>query len=111
MNLEKARDAAQNFLLLYGFQILGAIIILVVGAVVAGWAGRISRRWLEKHDLEPPIRALIVRTIKLLVFGLAVVLALDKFGVQIAPIIAGLGIAGVGLGLAMQGMLGNLVAG
>jgi small conductance mechanosensitive channel len=111
MNLQKAREAAESFLLLYGFQILGAIIILVVGVLVANRVGKISRRWLEKHDLEPPIRALIVRTIKLLVFGLAVVLALDKFGVQIAPIIAGLGIAGVGLGLAMQGMLGNLVAG
>ncbi len=111
MNLEKAREAAGNFLLLYGFQILGAIIILVVGALVAGWVGKIAKRWLEEHDLEPPIRALIVRTVKLLVFALAAVLALDKFGVQIAPIIAALGVAGVGLGLAMQGMLGNLVAG
>jgi small conductance mechanosensitive channel len=111
VNLEKAREAAENFLLLYGFQILGAIIILVVGALVAGWVGKISKRWLEKHNLEPPIRALIVRTVKLLVFALAVLLALDKFGVQIAPIIAALGVAGVGLGLAMQGMLGNLVAG
>jgi small conductance mechanosensitive channel len=111
MNLEKAREAAENFLLLYGFQILGAIITLIVGALVAGWVGRISRRWLEKHNLEPPIRALVVRAVKLLIFALTVVLALDKFGVQIAPIIAVLGVAGVGLGLAMQGMLGNMVAG
>ncbi len=80
MNLEKAREAAENFLLLYGFQILGAIIILVVGAMVAGWAGKISRRWLEEHDLEPPIRALIVRAVKLLVFALAIVLALWTAG-------------------------------
>jgi small conductance mechanosensitive channel len=111
MNLEKARETAESFLLLYGFRIVGAIIILVVGALVAGWAGKLAKRWLEEHNLEPPIRALIVRTVKLLVFALAVVLALDKFGVQIAPIIAGIGIVGVGLGLAMQGMLGNLVAG
>jgi len=52
-----------------------------------------------------------VRAVKLLIFALAVVLALDKFGVQIAPIIALVGVAGVGLGLAMQGMLGNMVAG
>src|ERR1700687_5528464 len=111
MNLERVREVAANFLLLYGFQILGAIIILVVGALVAGWAGKISRRWLEEHDLEPPIRQLIVRAVKLLVFALAVVLALDKFGVQITPIVAALGVAGVGLALAMKGMLGNLVAG
>ena len=111
MNLEKAREAAENFLLLYGFQILGAIIILIVGALAAAWAGRISKRWLEEHQLEPPIRTLIVRAVRLLVFTLTIVLALDKFGVPIAPIIAGIGVAGVGLGLAMQGMLGNMVAG
>jgi len=45
------------------------------------------------------------------VFGLAGVLALDKFGVQIAPLIAGIGVAGVGIGLAAQGVLGNVIAG
>ncbi len=111
MNFDKARETAESFLLLYGFRILGAIIILIIGALIAGWVGRISKRWLEEHDLEPPIRQLIVRAVKLLVFALAVVLALDKFGVQIMPIVAGLGVAGVGLALAMKGMLGNLVAG
>jgi small conductance mechanosensitive channel len=63
MNVEKAREAAESFLVVYGFRIVGAVIILVVGALVATWAGRLSRRWLEKHNLEPPIRVLIVRTV------------------------------------------------
>jgi small conductance mechanosensitive channel len=37
--------------------------------------------------------------------------ALDQMGVQITPLIAGIGVAGVGASLAMQGILGNLVAG
>jgi len=36
---------------------------------------------------------------------------LDKFGVQVAPLIAGIGVVGVGIGLAMQGVLGNVMAG
>jgi small conductance mechanosensitive channel len=111
MDLDKAQETARSFLVLYGLRILGALVILIVGAVVAAWTGKLTGRWLEKHKLEPPIRKLIVRVVKLLVFTLAVVLALDKFGVQIAPIVAAIGVAGVGLGLAMQGMLGNLVAG
>ena len=35
MNIQKAREAAENFLLLYGFQILGAIIILGTGSGIA----------------------------------------------------------------------------
>ena len=111
MDLDKAQETARSFLVLYGLRVLGALVILVIGALVAAWTGKVSRRWLEKHNLEPPIRTLIVRVVKLLVFVLAFVLALDKFGVQIAPIVAAIGVAGVGLGLAMQGMLGNLIAG
>jgi len=111
MNLEKVGESAASFLVLYGFQILGALIILIAGALVAAWAGKILTRWLEKFDLEPPVRTLIVRVVRLLVFGLAIVLAMEKFGVPIAPLIAGIGAAGVGLSLAMQGMLGNLAAG
>jgi small conductance mechanosensitive channel len=100
-----------KFLTDYGIQIIGALIILAIGAFVARWAGRMVGSFFEKKGVELPMRTLAVRVIRLLVFGLAVVLALDKFGVPIAPMVAGIGVAGVGIGLAMQGVLGNLVAG
>src|SRR6266404_4920467 len=100
-----------NFFITYGLQIVGAIIILIVGAIIARWLGGLTDKWLAKHNLEPPIRVLMVRVVRLIVFGLAGVLALDKFGVQIAPLIAGIGVAGVGIGLAAQGVLGNVIAG
>jgi small conductance mechanosensitive channel len=109
--MEQWKTTIINFLTLYGFQLLGAFIILAVGWIVARWVGRLTQRGLEKHDLEPPVRLLIVRVVSLLVMALAAVLALDKFGVQIAPLIAGIGVAGVGIGLALQGVLGNLMAG
>src|SRR5258706_9744818 len=111
MNLEKVQETVINFLVTYGFQIVGAVIILIIGALLARWIGKATGNWLEKHNLDLPIRTLIVRVVKLLVFSLAGVLALDKFGVQIAPLIAGIGVAGVGIGLAMQGVLSNIVAG
>jgi small conductance mechanosensitive channel len=108
--MEQWKTTIINFLTLYGFQVLGALVILAIGWVIARWTGGLTQRWLEKQQLEPPIRTLIVRVTKLLVFSLALVLALDKFGVQIAPLIAGIGVAGVGIGLALQGVLGNLMA-
>lgn len=105
------KDTVVDLLIRYGFQIVGALIILAVGALIARWIGKLTERWLEKQQLELPIRTLIVRVVRLIVFALAVVLALDKFGVQIAPLIAGIGVAGVGIGFAMQGVLGNLIAG
>lgn len=109
--MEQWKTTIINYLTLYGFQVLGAVVILAIGWLVARWIGGLVQRWLGEQDLEPPIRTLIVRVVKLLVLALAVVLALDKFGVQIAPLIAGIGVAGIGIGLALQGVLGNLMAG
>jgi small conductance mechanosensitive channel len=109
--MEDIKNHIIKFLTDYGFQIIGAVIILVIGAIVARWVGRVTGNFFEKKGVELPMRTLAVRVIRLLVFGLAVVLALDKFGVPIAPMVAGIGVAGVGIGLAMQGVLSNIVAG
>jgi len=87
-----------KFLTEYGFQIIGAIIILVAGALVARWLGRVVDQWFLKRQVEPPIRILSVRVIRLVVFALAVVLAMDKCGVPITPMVAGIGVAGSALG-------------
>jgi small conductance mechanosensitive channel len=100
-----------DFLTDYGFQIIGALIILSIGLAIAWWVGRALRQWLEKKSVEPPIIMLAVRVVRLLVFLVALLQALEKLSVPIGPALAGIGVAGVGIGLALQGVLGNLVAG
>jgi small conductance mechanosensitive channel len=107
----KWQDAVIAFLIKYGFQMLGAAIILVIGLFAARAVGRWFDRWLGKYRLEPPVRLLLVRACRLLIVALVLVMVLDQLGVQITPLIAGIGVAGVGIGLAMQGVLGNLMAG
>jgi small conductance mechanosensitive channel len=109
--MEDIRRQVLNFLTVFGFKIIGAIIILTIGAFTARWLGRIADEWLTKKQVEPPIRMLAVRLVRLLIFVLAAVLAADKCGVQTTPLVAGIGVAGVGIGLALQGVLSNLVAG
>lgn len=104
-------DLATNLAIRYGFQVLGALAILAVGALLARWVGGVVQRWLDRQDLEPSVRILIVRVVRAVVFAFAALAALDKFGVQIAPLIAGIGVAGLGAGLALQGVLSNVVAG
>ena len=95
----------------YGFQVLGAIVILVVGFLVARWLGGVADQRFQKQQMEPPMRILLVRVIKILVLIMAVLVALDKFGFSIAPLVAGIGVAGIGVGFALQGVLSNLMAG
>ena len=108
MNL---KDQIVSFLVTYGFQILGGIVIFACGFFLAQMAGKVVARVLVRFDLEPPIKGLIVTLTKALVLVLAAVLTVAKMGVDIAPLVAGMGVIGVGIGLATQGVLSNLVAG
>ena len=110
-HLDQIETKIIDFLTDYGFQIIGALIILAIGLVIAWWIGRALRQWLEKKNVEPPIVMLAVRVVRLLIFLVALLQALEKLSVPIGPALAGIGVAGVGIGLALQGVLGNLVAG
>ena len=106
-----AKDITLDLVIRYGFQVLGAITILAVGLMLASWIGKFTDRSLRSRVKEPPMRLLMVRVVRMLVLLLTLLVALDKFGFQIAPLVAAVGVAGVGVGFAFQGVLGNLIAG
>ena len=105
------KDLSLDLAVRYGFQVVGAVVILVVGLLVARWIGQLVAGWLERRGTEPPIRSLGVRVTRVVVMVFTLVAALDKFGFQIAPLVAGIGVAGLGIGIALQGVLSNVVAG
>jgi small conductance mechanosensitive channel len=95
----------------FGPKVVTALAIMVAGYFAGRWVGRLVDRWLAKVEMDPPLRLLLIRVVRVGVLAVFLMLALQNLGVQLLPLIAGLGVAGVGLGLAMQGVLGNLVAG
>ena len=104
-------DIPIDLVIRYGLQILGTIAILAVGFLLAKWAGNLAYKALLKQEMEPPVRTLLVRVVKIVVLAFTLVVALDQFGVQVAPLIAGIGVAGIGIGIALQGVLRNVMAG
>src|SRR4051794_6360307 len=106
-----AKDITLELIIRYGFQVLGAVVILAVGVVAASWVGKLSDRWLQSYVKDLPTRTLLVRILRVLVILLTLLVSLDKFGFQIAPFIAAVGVAGLGVGFALQGVLGNVIAG
>src|SRR5712692_3227956 len=106
-----AKDITLDLIIRYGFQIVGAMIILIVGVLLARWVAKLTNRGLEARVKEPPMRLLIVRTTRILVLMLTLLVVLDKLGFQIAPLVAAVGVAGVGVGFAFHGVLANIIAG
>ena len=96
----------------YGLDVIGAIVILIVGWMVAGWGRRITKLALEKtgkvDTLITGFAATGVRYAILIFTGIAV---LDRFGVETTSFIAVVGAMGLAIGLAMQGALSNVAAG
>lgn len=102
-----AVDLGMNF----GPKVLVALIIVVAGYFAGRWVGKLMHRSLARIDLEPPVRQLLIRLVRLAVLALFALLALQNLGVQLLPLLAGLGVLGAGIALATQGVLSNLVAG
>ena len=109
--LDQVRSIAIDLGMKFGPKLLVAIIIMTAGYFVARWTAGGVGRMLQKFELEPPVRQLLLSIARVLVLILFVIMALQNLGVELLPLIAGLGVAGAGIALAMQGVLSNLVAG
>ncbi|MEZ4565546.1 MAG: mechanosensitive ion channel family protein [Desulfobacterales bacterium] len=99
-----------DFCVRYSFQILGALIILGIGIYLAGWLSRMVVRLCEKRtgcDAFPFSRSGGSPG----GFGFVVIMAMGKFGISVAPLIAALGALAFGASFALQGPLSNYGAG
>jgi small conductance mechanosensitive channel len=110
-SLDQVKASALDMAVRFGPKLFTAIVILIIGYFVGGWAGRMLDRLLLRLELEAPLRILLVRLLRILVLALFAIVALQNLGVELLPLVAGIGVAGAGIALAMQGILGNVAAG
>lgn len=96
----------------YGLQVVGAIVILIIGWIAAGWAKGAANKGLSKvRGMDETLRHFLSTLIRYVILAVTIVMVLERFGVQTASLIAVLGAAGLAIGLALQGTLSNLAAG
>lgn len=108
---QQAYDVIVNFVVNYSFQLIGAVIILIAGFIVGGWVSRMLLRLQERRDVDVTLRQFIASTVRLIVIGLFVIIAVSKLGLSITPLIAALGGLAVGASFAIQGPVSNYGAG
>lgn len=96
----------------YGLDLVGAVLLLIVGWFIAGWAKRLVTRGLDHIDaIDRTVTGFLASLARYLVLILVLVAVLAQFGVETASILAVLGTAGLAVGLALQGTLSNIAAG
>ena len=101
-----------EFLLSATGNVLGAIAILALGLVVAGWLSRRIRRIGAAHaQLDDTLFNFLGNIARYVVIAFAVLFVLNTFGIQTTSVVAVIGAAGLAIGLALQGTLSNVAAG
>jgi small conductance mechanosensitive channel len=109
--IQNAIDSIIPVISRYGLQIVGAIVILIVGRIAAGIVTKLVRRGLQRSKTDPALTNFLASFAGIAVMAFAVIAALAKFGIQTASFVAVLGAAGFAVGFALQGSLGNFAAG
>jgi small conductance mechanosensitive channel len=95
----------------YGLQVIGAVVILVVGWVASKVATRLVRGGLVRAKADEALIGFLSNMTGVAILAFAVIAALAKFGIQTTSFVAVLGAAGLAVGLALQGSLGNFASG
>ena len=108
---QKLIDIVIDFFANYSFQVVGAILILVIGFVVARAVASFLSKFFERKEFDITLSKFAVATAKGIVLTFAILIALGKFGITIAPFIAALAAMAFGASFAIQGPLSNYGAG
>src|ERR1700691_2391933 len=114
-----ALDAAQASLILPDRvqRAVANIVLILILLQVGLWAGRALRFYLETKELERGADQVFAGSLdiinfvaRMLIWSLLILVALDNLGVNITALLAGLGVGGVAVALALQNVLGDLFA-
>lgn len=111
MEMESVYNNLVSFATTYGIRVIGAIIILIVGRIAAGFIRRMLVKLLNNRQVDPAVVSFTGSLFYFLVLAIAVIASLAKFGVETTSFVAVMGAAGFAVGFALQGSLGNFAAG
>jgi len=101
-----------EFLVGVGGNVLAALMILLAGFTVAGWARRrVQKVGLKYESLDDTLFNFLGNILRYLIIAFAVMFVLNTFGVQTTSVVAIIGAASLAIGLALQGTLSNVAAG
>jgi small conductance mechanosensitive channel len=111
LNLTSAWVTAQALLTTVGLQVLGAIVIFIVGRWIIGFVTRMIQKGLTREKFDPTLSRFLVSATGVTLNVFLVVAILGQFGVQTASFAALLAGAGLAIGAAWSGLLANFAAG
>jgi small conductance mechanosensitive channel len=109
--MEILLERAETILLFYGPSVVAAIVIFIVGRWIAKIITKVVARVATKADVDPILVKFSASLTYAVMLTLVTISALGKLGLNTTSFVAVIGAAGLAIGLAFQGTLGNLASG
>ena len=100
-----------EFFVKYSFQILGAIIILIIGLLVARKISNSVLKLCDRKNIDVTLSRFIASSARLAIIVIVGIIVLGKLGISVTPLVAAIGALSLGAGLAVQGLVSNYGAG
>ena len=91
--------------------IVVALLIWIIGKKVIKLVLKITKRALEKGKVDEGVQSFLMSLVRILLYGVLVVILIGTVGIDTSSVIALLGSAGLAVGLALQGSLSNFAGG
>ncbi len=104
-------DQAQPILVAFGLKVIGAIAVFVVGRWLISLVTKLVGAAMTRQQLDPTVQRYLVSFITVALNIILVVAILGYFGVETTSFAALVAGAGVAIGAAWSGLLGNFAAG
>lgn len=105
-------NAHQGEIILLGKNLLVTLLVLLLGLIVCRIVKKAITRAAEKIErIDPSVGKIFYSVARVFIWLFALLIILDRFGVNTASIITVLGTAGLAIGLAMKDSLSNVAAG
>ncbi|MCL7968764.1 MAG: mechanosensitive ion channel [marine benthic group bacterium] len=95
----------------WGLRVVGALAVLLIGRMAAGWGRKLTRNALERAGVDATIVPFLAGLVYFLILAFVLLAVLGLFGIPTTSIIAVLGAASLAVGLALQGTLANFASG
>jgi small conductance mechanosensitive channel len=104
-------DLVITFFVTYSFQLLGALIILIIGLLISNRISRLVLAICERNNLDITLSRFLASCTKITIIVMVGIICLNKIGISVTPFVAAIGAASLGVGLAIRGLLSNYGAG
>jgi len=109
--MEEVVRKVYEYLLVYGLNVIAAIVIFLVGRWLSGVVSRLIEKMMLRSEADKMLSGFVKNIVYFGLLVFVIVAALNRLGLQTASLIAVLGAAGLAIGLALQGSLANFAAG